>query len=68
MLPFVVGEDHDVPMAKPSEVRESGGRGAEQRSRRKRGRGADPSHAFARAFADALRDILNDERRRALWY
>jgi hypothetical protein len=39
--------------------------GAEQRSRRKRGHGGDSNHAFVRAFADALRDILHYERRRA---
>jgi hypothetical protein len=68
MLPFVAGEDDDVPMAKVSEVRDSEARGAQQRSRRKRGRAANSSHDFARAFADALRDILHDERRRTAWY
>jgi hypothetical protein len=52
-------------MAKASDVQESDARGAEQRSRRKRTRAVNSTHAFARAFADALRDILHDERRRA---
>jgi hypothetical protein len=53
-------------MAKVSEVRESEARGAEQTSHRKRERASEPNHvAFARAFADALRDILEDERRPA---
>lgn len=68
MLPFVAGEDHDVPMTKASEVRDSEARGVQQRYRRKRGRAADSNDAFARAFADALRDILHDERRRTAWY
>jgi hypothetical protein len=51
-------------MAKVSGARPSGMQGAEQRSRRKRGNG-DSNHAFVRAFADALRDILHYERRRA---
>ena len=68
MLAFVAGEDDDVPMAKVSEVRDSEARGVQQRYRRKRGRASDSSHAFARAFADALRDILHEERRRAAWY
>jgi hypothetical protein len=51
-------------MAKVSGARPSDMQGAEQRSRRKRGNG-DSNHAFVRAFADALRDILHYERRRA---
>jgi hypothetical protein len=39
--------------------------GGEQRSRRKRGHASDSNHAFVRAFADALRDILRHERHRA---
>ena len=52
-------------MTKGSEVQRSDAQGAGQRSRRKRGTPSDTNHAFVRAFADALRDILHDERRRA---
>jgi hypothetical protein len=52
-------------MAKGTEERRADGQGVEQRSRRKRGTPADSNHAFVRAFADALRDILHHERRRA---
>jgi hypothetical protein len=52
-------------MAKGSEGRRLDVQGAGQRSRRKRGTPADSNHAFVRAFADALRDILHHERRRA---
>lgn len=51
-------------MAKMSGSRPAGMQGSEQRSRRKRSNG-DSNHAFVRAFADALRDILHYERRRA---
>jgi hypothetical protein len=52
-------------MAKETGARASGTQGAEQRSRRKRGNVGDSNHSFVRAFADALRDILHHERRRA---
>jgi hypothetical protein len=52
-------------MAKGSDARSSNMRTAEQRSRRKRGQRVDSNNAFVLAFADALRDILQDERRRA---
>lgn len=51
-------------MAKIIGARPSAMQGSEQRTRRKRGSG-DSNHAFVRAFADALRDILHYERRRA---
>ena len=51
-------------MAKASGARLAGMHGFEQRFRRKRGNG-DSDQAFLRAFADALRDILHHERRRA---
>ena len=51
-------------MAKASGARPTGIQGSEQRSRRKRSNG-DSNDAFVRAFADALRDILHHERRRA---
>jgi hypothetical protein len=35
------------------------------RARRKRAFGRDSNAEFVRAFADALRDILREERRRA---
>jgi hypothetical protein len=41
------------------------GRGAiETRPRRKRGVALERNDAFVQAFADALRDILREERRR----
>jgi hypothetical protein len=52
-------------MAKATGARPSGMQGAEQRSRRKRGNSDVSNHSFVRAFADALRDILHHERRRA---
>jgi hypothetical protein len=64
-LPFDARPVDDGAMAKANDVRESEVRGEEERSRRKRERASEPTHAFARAFADALRDILYDERRRA---
>ena len=51
-------------MAKVSDARTSGTQAAVSRSRRKRGQQVQSSDAFMRAFADALRDILHDERRR----
>jgi hypothetical protein len=41
------------------------GQGVETRNRRKRGGSADSNQAFLHAFADALRDILREERRAA---
>jgi hypothetical protein len=52
-------------MAKGSDVRSADTRGADRRSRRKRGHRGDSNNDFVLAFADALRDILQDERRRA---
>jgi hypothetical protein len=52
-------------MVKGPAVGSSETQGAEHRSRRKRGNGGEPPPAFVRAFVDALRDILQDERRRA---
>jgi hypothetical protein len=46
--------------AHPLDIQSAG-----QRARRKRGNISDSNHEFVRAFADALRDILHDERRRA---
>ena len=51
-------------MAKVTGAGSADMQGSEQRSRRKRANG-DSNHAFVRAFADALRDILHHERRRA---
>jgi hypothetical protein len=42
----------------------NGGASIGTRSRRKRGPAPDPNQAFVQAFADALRDILREERRR----
>jgi hypothetical protein len=52
-------------MVKGRGAQPSDSQGAGQRGRRKRGNITDSNHAFVRAFADALRDILHDERRRA---
>jgi hypothetical protein len=51
-------------MAKRGETRTTG-RTVELRPRRKRAAVADSNAAFVLAFADALRDILRDERRHA---
>lgn len=51
-------------MAKRGEQRTSD-RAVELRPRRKRAAIADTNAAFVLAFADALRDILRDERRHA---
>ena len=40
------------------------GHGIETRSRRKRAVAAERNLSFVQAFADALRDILREERRR----
>jgi hypothetical protein len=61
---FFSEQTNMAPMTKASGARLAGMQGSEQRSRRKRGHG-DSNHAFLRAFADALRDILHYERRRA---
>ncbi|HZU83263.1 MAG TPA: hypothetical protein VE987_10120 [Polyangiaceae bacterium] len=50
-------------MAKDRGSQSSQSQGKEQ-SGRERGRVTDSPHAFMQAFADALRDILLDERRR----
>jgi hypothetical protein len=52
-------------MVKGNPVQPPETRGPEHRFRRKRVQAADRNHAFVRAFADALRDILQHERRRA---
>ena len=52
-------------MAKASGERAPSVTTAERRSRRRRVQRVDSNNAFVRAFADALRDILQDERRRA---
>lgn len=54
-------------MGKASEAGRLASLGAEEKSSRKRARALDPNEAFARAFADALRDILHDEQRRGAW-
>lgn len=54
-------------MGKASEVGRLASPGAEQRSGQKRARAVDSNEAFARAFVDALRDILHDEQRRGAW-
>jgi hypothetical protein len=46
--------------AQPSNIQVVG-----QRGRRRRSHSNDSNDEFVRAFADALRDILHDERRRA---
>ena len=51
-------------MAKASDVRASDMSTPERRSRRGRGHQVQSNNAFVRAFVDALRDILQDERRR----
>jgi stalled ribosome alternative rescue factor ArfA len=43
----------------------SNGRGVETRAHAKRSGPADSNQAFLHAFADALRDILREERRAA---
>jgi hypothetical protein len=52
-------------MVKGNPARPSETQGAEHPFRRKRDNLGDPNLAFVRAFADALRDILQHERRRA---
>jgi len=51
-------------MTKGREQQRTGGRD-ELRSRRKRASISESNAAFVQAFADALRDILRDERRHA---
>jgi hypothetical protein len=67
LVPFVIGADNDDAMAKGSEMQGPAAPGIELGSRRRRARAVEPNEAFARAFADALRDILHDEQRRAAW-
>jgi hypothetical protein len=52
-------------MMKGTAVQPSEGRGVERTSRRDPMNAGDPKRAFESAFVDALRDILQDERRRA---
>ena len=52
-------------MTKGRGERGSQGVGLDTRTRRGRRAPTDPNEAFLRAFADALRDILREERRRA---
>ena len=64
-FPLATGQRMMANMAKASDERASNVRAAEQGSRPRRGHRVDSNNAFVRAFADALRDILQDERRRA---
>ncbi len=52
------------PMMKERGERAPSGRSVETRSRRRRPGPSDRNQAFLLAFADALRDILREERRR----
>jgi len=62
---FVQGEVRMRPMAKETGDR-SPKLSTEQSLRSRRRRGVTNTHGhFVRAFADALRDILREERRRA---
>jgi hypothetical protein len=51
-------------MLKGRGERLAGGQGVATRTRRKRIVAVDANLAFVQAFADALRDILREERRR----
>jgi hypothetical protein len=51
-------------MVKGRSERVAAGQGVGTRPRRKRGVVVDANLAFVQAFADALRDILREERRR----
>jgi hypothetical protein len=65
-IPFARGEVIMSAMVKGRGERAPSSQGLEPRSRRKRAAAPEPNLAFVQAFADALRDILREERRRVM--
>jgi hypothetical protein len=63
-IPFADGGFIMSPMVKARGVRAPSSRAIDTRPRRKRAAALERNDTFILAFADALRDILREERRR----